>query len=311
MYFQVLIEKLLYTCTGIEKVFLLVRELKGLSPDQRMQQFLNNPLFQRLKDEKPKILNKLIPVNGNLSANNLGISEEDAETLIDEVSVVFHAAATVRFNDKMNVPMKVNFGGTMKMLELSKKMKNLEMFVHVSTAYAHISHLKDGVREVLYPPPATLDEVEDFITKYNDDEEMTNKYLNGRVNTYTFAKALAEHHVVKNKEHVPVIIVRPAAVTATIDAPTPGWSSNWQGVPRALYNVAMGYSRVTPGRHINVIDFIPVDYVVNLCIIAAAKSGRTNDVPVFNCSSSSVNPITWSKAYKWFTEDVVRRGKSK
>lgn len=56
-----------------------------------------------------------------------------------------------------------------------------------------------------------------------------------------------------------------------IDEPHPGWLDNWFGATLVLLNVATGLHRVTPGSGDQVSDVIPVDYVANTCILAAAK----------------------------------------
>ena len=67
----------------------------------------------------------------------LGISKEDEDTLINEVSVVFHSAATVRFDEELAKAVQMNLEGTRLIVELSRRMINLTAIVHVSTAYSH------------------------------------------------------------------------------------------------------------------------------------------------------------------------------
>jgi len=47
------------------------------------------------------VLDKLVVINGNITEPNLGIDDEDLSTLINEVSVVFHCAATVKFDEAL------------------------------------------------------------------------------------------------------------------------------------------------------------------------------------------------------------------
>ncbi len=47
----------------------------------------------------PDYKNKLVAINGDLSEPNLGISEQDRTLLADNVNIVFHSAATVRFDE--------------------------------------------------------------------------------------------------------------------------------------------------------------------------------------------------------------------
>lgn len=44
---------------------------------------------------------KIVPVEGDIAEENLGISDEDWKTLQEGVEVVFHSAATVRFDEDL------------------------------------------------------------------------------------------------------------------------------------------------------------------------------------------------------------------
>lgn len=99
----------------------------------------------------------------------LGISGSDLERL-KSCSVIFHAAASVRFDDPLKSAIIINTRGTREICELAKMMPNLKALVHVSTAY--IQPRNFHVREILYGTDA------DWRTyiKYaeNLDEELIN-----------------------------------------------------------------------------------------------------------------------------------------
>lgn len=54
-----------------------------------------------MSEVHPDFKNKLIAIEGDLVEPNLGISEQDRKTLIKNVNVVFHSAATVRFDEPL------------------------------------------------------------------------------------------------------------------------------------------------------------------------------------------------------------------
>lgn len=54
-----------------------------------------------------------------------------------QVSVVFHVAATVRFDEKLKLAVAINVRGTLDVINLSKQMPHLKSIVHVSTAYSN------------------------------------------------------------------------------------------------------------------------------------------------------------------------------
>ena len=55
---------------------------------------------------------KIIPVCGDIMLPDLGISEHDRHRLEQEVHLVFHSAATVRFEETLRFEEKIPFGGT-------------------------------------------------------------------------------------------------------------------------------------------------------------------------------------------------------
>lgn len=44
---------------------------------------------------------KILPVKGDIAEENLGMSDEDWEMLQEDVEIVFHSAATVRFDEDL------------------------------------------------------------------------------------------------------------------------------------------------------------------------------------------------------------------
>lgn len=57
----------------------------------------------------------------------LGITIEDEQLLVNDVSIIFHLAATVRFDEPLTDAVLMNTRGTRELVNLAKKMKNLEV----------------------------------------------------------------------------------------------------------------------------------------------------------------------------------------
>ena len=55
-------------------------------------------VFDTLRNERPGVFKKVVPVPGDLEHPGLGLSEGDLQLLVNNVSVIFHMAATIRFN---------------------------------------------------------------------------------------------------------------------------------------------------------------------------------------------------------------------
>lgn len=79
---------------------------------------------------------------------DLGLSPEDKAMLTQIVTVVFHSAATVRFDEPLKVAVNLNTRGTERMVELCKSIENLASFIHVSTAYSNADQTR--IKESVY-----------------------------------------------------------------------------------------------------------------------------------------------------------------
>lgn len=95
---KVLIEKLLRSCTGIKVIYVLIRPKKGKSIEERIAALKELPLFVPLKKSNPKMLEKMVGIPGDVTKLNLGISDEDMKRM-ENVSIIFHSAASVRLFD--------------------------------------------------------------------------------------------------------------------------------------------------------------------------------------------------------------------
>jgi len=85
-------------------------------------------LFDYLKEVRGvEVLNKVYPIAGDVSEPNLAINESDRRLLADTVQIVYHAAATIRFDEALKKAVLLNTRGTKMVLELAKEMKNLQV----------------------------------------------------------------------------------------------------------------------------------------------------------------------------------------
>lgn len=99
---KVLLEKLLRDCRGIPSIFVLLRSKLGSDSRKRLNdQILSSVVFSRIRRENEKLLTKVIPVSGDITYPGLGISSSDLKVLRENVSVVFHVAATIRFDEPL------------------------------------------------------------------------------------------------------------------------------------------------------------------------------------------------------------------
>ncbi|KOX67285.1 hypothetical protein WN51_00015, partial [Melipona quadrifasciata] len=105
--------------------------------EQRLRKLIDDPIYDSIRIKHPSVLKKIHPVKGDISLPDLGLSQEDRIMLIENVNILFHAAATVRFNEPLNVAVGVNTKGTARVIQLCKELKHAISVVYVSTAYSN------------------------------------------------------------------------------------------------------------------------------------------------------------------------------
>jgi fatty acyl-CoA reductase len=65
-------------------------------------------------------------VEADVSKIDLGLSQENRKQLLD-THVIFHGAATVRFNESLRIAVNINVRGTKQLLLLAKEMPNFKV----------------------------------------------------------------------------------------------------------------------------------------------------------------------------------------
>lgn len=93
-------------------------------------QFTNSVLFQvfdRLRREKPDFKNYIKIIHGNLEDPSIAFSSADRDWLIENVNFVFHSAATVKFNEPLEVATKINVQGTENLLAFVAQFRELKV----------------------------------------------------------------------------------------------------------------------------------------------------------------------------------------
>ncbi|XP_014485791.1 PREDICTED: uncharacterized protein LOC106750169 [Dinoponera quadriceps] len=294
-----LIEKLLRCCPGIKNIYLLMRPKKGKNIAERLIELTQNSIFNMLREkEQADLFRKLIAVTGDVGEENLGLSPEDRETLINTVQVVFHAAATLDFEADLKTTTNINLLGTRRIIQLCREINDLKVLVHVSSAYVNIE--QQNVNEILYPAPADANEIIKLVNELDVAalEARTPEILKNHANFYTFTKHLAEHEVANGG--LPAVIVRPSMISGIWKEPIPGWTISKNGLQGFLMGISKGVIRRLPIVEHFTYDCIPVDVVINSLIVAAYAVDRDSDkgLKIYHCTSSTCNPLRWIEVRK-------------
>ncbi|XP_014467647.1 PREDICTED: putative fatty acyl-CoA reductase CG5065 [Dinoponera quadriceps] len=298
---KVLLEKLLYSCSDLDKIYILIRPKRGNSIDVRLDNIFKLPMFHRIRQEKSHMMKKIVPLNGDVTMRNLGLTDEQRQKLINEVHIVFHFAATLRMEAKLKDSAELNLFGTRRVLDLVKEIKNLQVFVHLSTAFCHIDQEELG--EITYDAPHDPDDVMRLLRWMDESaiELVTPKLLYPHPNTYTYTKRLAETLVTREYPKLPCVIARPSIVTPAVNEPVPGWVDNLNGPTGILVAAGKGVLRSMLCNTQYHAELIPVDIAINSIIAISHKVAteeKPKNIPVFNITQSGVIPITWGEILK-------------
>lgn len=150
---KVLIEKLLHSFIEIKQIYLIIRgskpndRFKTSSMERFTKQVLGSPIF-RLRnrnqtstkieghqndgdgiDRKIEFWQKKFTIiDGDLVRPRLGLNDEHYRILSDEISIVFHSAASVQFHGPLRTFLQQNVLGTKEIMDLCRNMKQLKVY---------------------------------------------------------------------------------------------------------------------------------------------------------------------------------------
>ncbi|XP_022194362.1 fatty acyl-CoA reductase 1 [Nilaparvata lugens] len=302
---KVLIEKILRKSPDVEKIYLLMRAKKGKEPKQRVEELFSSPLFDLLKSQRGlSIIEKVEAVNGDVSLPDLGLSAQHRQLFIDNVNIIFHGAATIRFDEPLRKAVLLNTRGTKLMLELATLMKKFQLFVHISTSYCHLQ--EKVLEEKAYPPPTDPHKIIRTCELMSEElvETVAKKILGDFPNSYAYTKCLSEGIAVEHMNAgLPVIILRPSIVIPIWKEPLPGWTDNINGPTGLLIGAGKGVIRTMYCDNQGYADYLPVDITVNGILLATWNYLGLKD------TERTISHLTSSMEWQVSWQEIIDMGK--
>ncbi len=137
---KVTLSMLLHRFPNIGKVYLTVR---ARSQEESETRFWNNiitaPPFDPLRERYGSALegfisDKVVIKGGDIAETNLGYSEDEAQSIADDIDVIINSAGNVTFNPTLESALRTNVVGTQNVIALARRMKRPAL-VHVSTCF--------------------------------------------------------------------------------------------------------------------------------------------------------------------------------
>uniref|UniRef100_A0A182S692 Fatty acyl-CoA reductase n=1 Tax=Anopheles maculatus TaxID=74869 RepID=A0A182S692_9DIPT len=197
---------------NVTELLLILRQKKGLSPTDRLEQLLGKEaVFVNYANDPQLYLSKIRLIEGDISEVGVGISNDDLEYIYERTNIIVHAAADVRFDESLKESIQTNVRGTQEMLRIAERCRKLEIFTYISTAFSHC--VLGVIEEKFYEPPldpSVLIKVSEKEDDVDNFELLCKKIIEPWPNTYAFTKSLSEEIVRRYKSKLPVAIIRPS-----------------------------------------------------------------------------------------------------
>ncbi|KAF8015196.1 hypothetical protein BT93_H0871 [Corymbia citriodora subsp. variegata] len=344
---KIFVEKMLRIQPNVKKMYVLIRAVDTQAATQRLhEELIQKKLFDILRKEWAEnfnsIVEKLSPVPGDVSCENLGVHDFDLRSeMWREIDIIISSAATTKFDERYDVALAVNAFGAMHVAEFAVRCVNIKMLLHVSTAYV-CGNTTGIIQEKAVSTGETpnrsrnldvneekllVEELMNELREKNASEReitialknlgLQRARLHGWPNTYTLTKAIGEmmvqHHL---KQDIPFAIMRPTIITSTYREPFAGWIEGFP--PRTMDSIAIMFGRgrlkYFLGSLNTILDMIPADMVVNaMIVVMAVHANQPNSNKIYQVASSKKHPLTYSdlrdivvsyfKDSPWINED--------
>ncbi len=289
---------------NIASIVVVVRARGSRPAEERFRKdVVTSPAFASL----PKGWDSIVRVlDGDLATAGFGTSPADRALLAD-VTHVIHSAAAVSFTLPGPVAANANITTSINLLAAIKACPKLERIVYVSTAYVTPHH--DGkITETLVPLPQPAMELYRLLLsgEKKDDEVLA---ITGHPNTYTMTKTVAEHVMVEGRGSVPLTIVRPSIISASLQQPIPAWIDSTAGFGAFVMLIGLGHLRAVIGDPAARLDLVPVDEVTT-CVLnemVETADGVTIRHSVAGKHRAPTVHDSWGEIQRHFRQNPVQR----
>src|SRR5947199_585065 len=137
---KVALSMLLDRFPGVGRIYVTVR---ARSKEESETRFWNNvitaPPFDPLRERygaafEDFIRDKVRVVGGDISEERLGFTEEEAQSVADDIDVLINSAGNVTFNPTLESALRTNVVGTQNVVAFAKRMRRPAL-VHISTCF--------------------------------------------------------------------------------------------------------------------------------------------------------------------------------
>jgi nucleoside-diphosphate-sugar epimerase len=274
---KVVLEELLRRREELQlaKAIVVIRSKRGRDPSNRfLKELAPSPCFSQLPAGWADTVQV---IEGDLRKFNCGLNKIDYESICSRVTHIIHCAGSVKFDLPLAEAAASNIDFTLNIYELAQDCPRLQRLVVTSTAYV-TPHTPGPILELLPPLPRPASQILEEI-RDGDLEEKRLLRETGHPNTYTLTKCIAEHLISERHGSIPVTIVRPSIVSASLNYPYPGWIDSLATLSAFVIAFGSGLMRVFDGKLETVVDVVPVDAVAQKLINETFNATRNKSEP--------------------------------
>jgi len=188
-------------------------------------------------------------LRGDITADHLGLTDDEYRRVAQSATHIVHCAATVEFTLPLEQARAINLGGTREVFRLAhaaRESGRLSCVAYVGTAY--VSGKRGGII-------------------YEDELQAGAQFAN----SYEQSKFESEEYVRSEMQHLPVVIFRPSIIVG--DSHT-GRTTAFNVLYSPLRLISRGLVPALPGSRRTPLDIVPVDFVVEAISHILFKSGQ-------------------------------------
>ena len=136
----------------------------------------------------------------------------------------------------------------------------------------------------------------------------------GWTDVYTLTKAFSERAAEElwGEDGHRLSVVRPAIIESALAHPFPGWIDGFKVADPLILAYGRGQLPEFPGLPDSILDLIPVDFVVNAILAAAANPPAASNPRYYHIASGASNPIPYHRMYEnvhgYYTRHPMPKG---
>ncbi|KAH8921933.1 hypothetical protein BT69DRAFT_287487 [Atractiella rhizophila] len=122
-------------------------------------------------------------------------------------------------------------------------------------------------------------------------DEERKKVLGDHINPFSYYQSLTEVYLAQEFPNLPLSILRPSIISPSVATPYPGFVHGAPGLVTPVLAAGRGIVRSLPAAANSLATVVPVDWVVNACILlawyeASHKKQKKSGIDVYNITGS-------------------------